>query len=851
MAKRHPLFHKLKSVIGYSIAIVVIIAALTVSGLRFILTTANAYQDEVEQLASSLLEQPVKIGRMDARLSGLVPTLIFHNVQIISEQTKKSLFSLTRIDVGLSFSDLLWHQKITPAQLTVRGMNLQVTRTVEGNYKVKGFDLDALSKTGENNSSTLFEHLLVQHGEVGLEDSTITWKDEQNAGLTWFFEDVNFLLKSTPNRYQLLLSSKLPKVLGDKIDLSFDLTGNLFSSETWDIKAFIESKGFNLHPLQKYIKNEKVELINGVADLELWLDWKNKNIKQLSGDVKLHDFSYKMNANKAVTIKSVSGMFDAYQNKNNWWKIGVNKFNYGDEKSSRGLKFSLAFNSKKDRLEGFYLNAERLNLKSISKIVIDNHFIDRKKKVYVSDLDIHGDLRGFSLVWKNNELYKLKTEFSAFGISSWKSAPKVDGMSGLVVYEQNTGVISLASENAVVAFPGLFRNEFKLDKLNADIKLSNTNAGLLFDINNLLTKSIEVTSVSTAKLWLPKNDASPYLDLQTYISEGDVSKVSNYLPVGIMDNSLVSWLDEGLLDGKVEKSTVVYNGRLNDFPFDNTEGMFAVAVDIDDLTLHYQDGWPKITNSKTAAFFTGQGMKIHLFTGKSKNNRLHDSYAEIKLFSKAELELDLSANGTTHDAVNYIVNSPILPKAKKTFNSMRLLGDIDTKIKVNIPLDDIVSKKKTLSYSGSANLHNASLFMLEDKIDITEGSGRLFFTDKNITSKNLVAKILGENSTLSVSSSVKNKNIKITAKGKIKPKEVLMRFNIPGAKRISGITPFKASITFPEKSNKTNNPVFILNSNLMGIKSTLPDQFYKKEKSAQRFSFSTIFPGDDKTQLVV
>ena len=369
MAKTYPLFHRLKSVVGYSVAVVVIIAALGVSGLRFLLTTANVYQSEVEQLASSLLEQPVKIGRMDAKLSGLVPTLIFHNVQIISEQTKKSLFSLTRIDVGLSFSDLLWHQKITPAQLTVRGMRLRVTRTVEGNFKVKGFDLDALSKTGKNESSSLFEHLLVQHGEVGLEDSTVTWKDEQNAGLTWFFEDVNFLLKSAPNRYQLLLSSKLPNVLGDKINLSFDLTGNLTSPEKWDVKTFVVSKGFNLHPLQKYIKNKNFELIKGVADLELWLDWKNKNIKQLSGDVRLYDFSYKMNKNKAVTIKSVSGMFDAHRNENNWWKIGVDKFNYENEKLLTGLKFSLAFNSKKDSIDSFYLNADHLNLKSISKYV--------------------------------------------------------------------------------------------------------------------------------------------------------------------------------------------------------------------------------------------------------------------------------------------------------------------------------------------------------------------------------------------------------------------------------------------------------------------------------------------------
>ena len=61
MAKNKSLFHKVKTIIGYSVAIVVIVIALGISGLRFMLTTANLYQAEVELFASSLLEQPLKI----------------------------------------------------------------------------------------------------------------------------------------------------------------------------------------------------------------------------------------------------------------------------------------------------------------------------------------------------------------------------------------------------------------------------------------------------------------------------------------------------------------------------------------------------------------------------------------------------------------------------------------------------------------------------------------------------------------------------------------------------------------------------------------------------------------------
>ncbi|MCK5723006.1 MAG: DUF748 domain-containing protein, partial [Gammaproteobacteria bacterium] len=672
--------------------------------------------------------------------------------------------------------DLLWHQKITPAQVTIRGMDLHVTRTVEGKFKIKGIDLEGLtaSANGDKKSNSIFESWLLQQGEVGVEDSTFTWKDEQNSGLTWFFSEVNFLLKKTSERQQLLLSGKLPKILGKKIKLAIDLQGDITSSASWKVKAFIESKGFNLKPVQTYIKNTGFELIDGIADLKLWVDWENKNTKQLSGDIKLHNFSYQMNKKDVVTLNLVSGIFDSRRDKNNIWNISVDKFNYKNNKEVlTNSAFSLSFNYKDDRIDTFYLQSNRLKFEALSKIVTDNHLLNRKNEKLINNLNIQGDIRDFYIAWKDNEIRKLMADFSNLGMNAWQGIPKLQSLSGSVAYEQQEGVISLSSKNAVVGFPGLFRQDFNLDQLQADIAFLNTKQGMLFDIKHLIAKNIEVNTISTAKLWLPKENASPYLDLQTHVTEGDISKVSHFLPVTIMDSSLVDWLDQSLLEGKVEKSTIIFNGKLNDFPFDNKEGVFSVDLETSDFILDYKNNWPKIKKAKMKGNFTGQGMKLHLLTGEVENSLMYDSRAEITSFFDAELQLDLAANGSTHNTIHYLVNSSILSDAKKTVNSMRWLGNIVTKIKLNIPLSDSVSKKKILSYSGSAELQDVSLFMLEDKLNITEGSGKLFFTEKGLSSKNLLGSILGEKAAFSVTSSEKNKKTEIAMKGKIDSGKIL------------------------------------------------------------------------------
>lgn len=849
MSKMHPLFHKFKAIVGYSVAIVVIVVALAVSGLRLLLTTANLYQAEVEQLASSLLLQPVKIGRMDAELSGLVPTLIFHNVELISSKTKKSLFSLSRIDIGISFKDLLLSQKITPSQLTIKGMNLHVTRTVEGSYKIKGVDLAGLSKV-ESTPNAFLNNWLLQQGEIGVEDSSFTWKDEQNAGVSWFFDDMNLLLKKSSERYQLLLESKLPNILGDKIKLAADIEGDITSPSTLKIKTFIDSKGFNLNPLQYYIKIPETELIAGMADFSLWLNWENESIKQLSGDLKLHDFSYRLKKRKIVTLNSASGIFDSYVNDNNTWNVSVKNFSYKSNKEFiNESNFSLAFNYSDDVFESFYLTADYLKLETLSKIITDNHLLSNTNEEKIKHLDVHGSVRDFSIAWKNNELSRLNAVFKGLGVTAWQSIPELKNISGNVKYEENEGVLTLLSTQSVIGFPKVFRNNFKLAAINAEMLFSNTKQGMLFDIQNLTTKNNEEKIITSGKLWLPKNNTSPYLDLQTHITESEISKISQFLPVKIMDKSLVGWLDKSLLGGKIDKCTVVLNGKLDDFPFEKDEGIFNVAIETSGVTLSYLKDWPRVENAKIKGEFTGQGMKLHLLSAEVENNLMSDSYAEIPSFNNTEVNFDLNASGSTKNIASFLVNSPVLPEAKTTIASMRMTGDIVASMKMNIPLGEEISKNKSLTYSGSAKLNTASVYMLKDKVDITDIAGEILFTEKKLSSSNVVAKISGEKAVLEVKSLAGNKGTNISAKGKMKPGKMLKRFNIPGADKISGVTSYAANMLFPGKNSKNKNPFLRIKSNLLGVKSDLPDYFYKKPQSRQKFDFSTVFSGNNKIQL--
>lgn len=848
MDKRKAIFHKFKSIVGYSVATIVIVIALGVSGLRFILTSANLYQKEVEELASSLLEQPVKIGSMDAKLSGLVPTLIFHDVELLSTNINKPLLILTRIDVGLSIDALIFQQDIIPTDLTIRGLDLTVIKKVDGSLKIDGVDIKGLmSSKKQNNPTSAIDKLLMYKSEVAIEDSNVTWKDEQNAGLTWNFDNVNLLLKNTQNRHQLTLLSNLPKSLGESIKASFDFEGDVNNKLTWEVKSYIEAEKVNLAPVQRYIKNSKFKVDSGVIDLELWGNWGNNQLKSSSGKLSVYNLLYQNEKNKKSKLQFASGIFNAVNNEQGLWQVAIDKFNY----SSGGkywpeTRFSLAFNNTSNKK--FHLYAQHLQPQELTAIINEHHLLGDKDKKLINDININGDIFNFNVGWENNNLVYLMADFNALNIDAWENIPEVKNFSGKLNYQKGYGQLSFTSDDMKLGFPDLFRKTFNISDAKSDIQFWNFKKGIFIETDNLAAENADVTSLSKMKLWLPKNNASPIIDLNVAISKSNAKNLSAYLPVTIMNDQLVKWIDNGILNGKSQETTILMQGKLDEFPYDKKEGMFAVDVVANNVDIHYQNGWPKVSNANVNAYFTGQGMQFDLSNGSILNSKLFDSQAIIKSFRKPVLEVVINSSGTSHDALQFLVNSPVMSGAKDTVNSMKVSGEVKTTANITIPLNKPNSPNR---FQGTTTISNTDVSMMKDKITLANINGNVLFSDKGLSSQNITGNVFDQPTIFSIDSLKKKKGINISLSGMMEPGFVLSKFNIPGADKVTGLGAYKGDIFFPNASSKIKHPVLTVKSDLYGVKSQLPEAFYKKIKTRQEFTFKTIFTGRSKTQYFV
>ncbi|HHO59315.1 MAG TPA: hypothetical protein ENJ64_03660, partial [Thiotrichales bacterium] len=189
----------------------------------------------------------------------------------------------------------------------------------------------------------------------------------------------------------------------------------------------------------------------------------------------------------------------------------------------------------------------------------------------------------------------------------------------------------------------------------------------------------ETVSVSTeaAMPAEPQTQSAPaaekepqlFVDAQTNFYDAYGQYATHYLPVGIMSEGLVSWLDESIHDGYVEQGRFILRGEVSDFPFNDGTGVMEVLFRPVNASLRFLPEWPEITDMSATIKFYNRSMSIYNAVGKSEKGYISSASVEIDNLEKAELEVQASITADAADVQAYVWHSPL---DKTLGNTLRL-----------------------------------------------------------------------------------------------------------------------------------------------------------------------------------
>ncbi len=815
-----------------------VLFAVLVTGLRYVvLPGVGKYQPEIEQAASKAIGQPVKIGKIDVRWEGLNPDLVLNDFVILDKQGEPAL-ALTQVDTILSWQSL-WRGRLMLSLLAIEGPVLHIKRESDGRLTVAGIEAKA-----DDSDPGLAEWVLDQR-RIRIRNATIVWEDKLRQAPPLVLEDLQFGLDNSGRSHRFGLSAVPPEDLAARLDVRGEIMGHPGEklSELAG-RLFVELDYADLAGWRAWV-DYPVHLPQGRGAVRIWGDL-DEGESRLTADVALEELRIRLGRNlPELDLATMRGRLQG-RYKENEWEIAGRRIELltldGIRVPPTDFQADWTLNPKTQRVKG-KASASLLDLQALSHLaghlpldaVSRDVLVSRHPAGRVSELRANWELEGEQLL-----RYGIKAGFTDLGLRAGGAFPGASGLSGQVDANERSGWLTIDSGKSGLSLPAVFPEPdiaFDEFRLKASWK---SEANGRTDVRLEKLEFAGPDAAATAKgSYLYTGNGPGEIDLTANISRGEGTAVWRYMPHAVNKNAR-DWLRKGITGGRGHDGKLVLKGNLKDFPFrDPRTGTFFVTAKATGARIHYADGWPDIEHVDGDMHF-GVGMRIDAKHGKILGADLGKVLVVLPDFESFEEMLYVRgiARGPTAEFLKFIDQSPVAAKIDDFTEGMKAVGSGQLDLELDLPLRQLDDSK----VRGVYHFQNNQVQPLAGLPFITQVGGKLSLTEKSVATDDLSGKLFGGPMKLRVRNEADK--VVVQATGQANIAAVRDHFGWPVLAQVTGNSAWKADINIRKR-----NADFIVESNLQGLSSSLPDPFNKTANSPLPLRIERTAPDATREQF--
>jgi uncharacterized protein YhdP len=415
-------------------------------------------------------------------------------------------------------------------------------------------------------------------------------------------------------------------------------------------------------------------------------------------------------------------------------------------------RLSLAWQSDEQTGQLMRLGADYLSLKELNDLLAIIELPNPELGDALRGLSADGHLTrfGFALLQppEGEVRWHVGGVVARYSSKPWQSVPGLAGLRLSFDGNQSGGWLRIDSSDFTIEFPRLFRGPITAKRLAGDFQWRfDTRTGLHLSTQRLAMNNDDVETLSRINLDIPLSGTDLFIDMQSDFWNGDGSRKSSYLPVGIMPDALVNWLDRSVVSGRVNSGSFLLYGPLKKFPFRQQQGRFEVWFGVEDLVLDYMPGWPRIEQGVAEAFFVNNSLQVSLQDGMLLGNRLQQARAQIReLKGAAPVEIEGKVSGSFKEMLALLSETPLKDRFAPFVDAVEVDGEAATRISLSIPL----KKKDQLKVDGKIELQNVDMLIKLADLRVGAINGELKFDEKQVSADGLQAELMGHPVTVDI-----------------------------------------------------------------------------------------------------
>lgn len=700
-----------------SLAVLAVLTALLITVLRFGAPYLNQWQQQWLDKAFSNSELTLTIGELGLSWRDFGPVLVVKNVQLAPENGPPIKLERALVDMQLWQSLRQWQPVLNELILEDLYLPIEVSREASSMPDLDWQQLRRLVLTGVERFSLTQAQVVFTSAEQqvlsALYVSQLQWQNgphlHQGQGR----------LGVSPAPEQQL------EFRGHLAGPSEQLTGGIYlAADELDISSLFSHEGLPAKAKQP---------TQASLDFELWLEWQQG---QLSAGIWQLGENY-LRLDERHQIQVDRGRVQ-WQPTDTGWQLASQNIDIKVD-GEPWPTWSAQLDKQGEQLVGYL---DQLTFTDLALVAQWGEVFWPSLAHQLANIKPTGRLANlyYSAV-DNGKQWRWQGDLLEVSTQAFEWVPTTQGLDGHFSFDAKAG--SLSVEQVAASdwqYQQTFRDPWPMQSLSSEVHWQQQKAGdwwLWSDKLDVVTKDVALQGWFSLHIPL---QGSPLLSASAHADVFRAEQAYRYFPEPLMGSALVDYLQGAIRGGQAQGAKVMWYGALDDFPYQDNQGIFQAKVPLRDATFRFDPDWQPLSSLDLDLLFENDNLYMQGEAGQLGSVTASQIKAQIvPLDEGADLELSAHIQGEGEAVTSYLQSSALADSVGITLEQLQVTGPLSGQLALTIPLDE-----GEVLVNGHVDFAQNNVLVKPLNLPLSKVSGRLHFDEQKTRFDDLQAHWLAQ-----------------------------------------------------------------------------------------------------------
>jgi uncharacterized protein (TIGR02099 family) len=480
---------------------------------------------------------------------------------------------------------------------------------------------------------------------------------------------------------------------------------------------------------------------------------------------------------------------------------------------------------------------ERIDVRALRELLADLSLVEEYSEL-LDQLELRTTINELvvELDLDDPAASSLSFDFDRLRAKRLGKVPGVTRLAGRMTAARRRGQIELDAERVAVDFGDFFRLPIKFDSVQMAADFEWTPQQLLVQAKEFSLVNPDLKLEGRGLIDIPRS-GRPFLVLRAAYRDGNVSATSRYLPVTVMPQDTVAWLDTSLKDGRISRGDLLFHGRLKSLKHfaQDYSGEFHALFDARDPIVDPYGGWPRISQGSGRASFHNTSMDLRFGQVQFAQSNADQVRVQIPDMFHSELLIDVQTATEAGSLLETLSAMPVLD----TFDLVRdktdaISGRVRADVHLFVPLHS--DPETEVAVTAKGQLERVRLRIPEWMVDFDQVSGAIDIENQWVSGQQLTGLYAGDPVTLNIVPDRKHALAGLSMSGAVDAKALTVKLPVALAEPVSGRGNWQVDVSIPVDDSFDQRGVDVLaRSDLAGIELAFPEPLRVAQDASTEF----------------